>query len=162
MPDSTVLSSEYVVRILNPEWVIEGNLQNLAFTLLENETYISVNRPAISTYDSDVYAFLRKHPSYIFSADTYKCALLNVGDIRGIRIVANGNPLDIDVEVEPRGKFTLSHAGIFTRFENKNIKRGTMLVHLTKGLSADDVLLKIRLILCRLAKIQTYEMAKAF
>jgi hypothetical protein len=31
MPDSTVLSSEYVVRILNPEWVIEGNLQNLAF-----------------------------------------------------------------------------------------------------------------------------------
>ena len=61
MSDSTTVdSSEKVARILSTEWFVDGQLMNIAFTLLEGETYISVNRPVISTYDSDVAGFVAK------------------------------------------------------------------------------------------------------
>ena len=155
MEDLFVLDTEQVARILSSEWFVDGLLQNVAFTLLENETYISVNRPAVSTYDIDVKAFLDRHPKYIFENDNYKRALLNVSDIRSINVDAFGEALTINVEVEPRDKFTKSHAGIFTRLGDKNVKKGDVLTYLEKGISADDVLMKVRSLLSSLAKQET-------
>lgn len=52
--DVTVPNSEDVARILSTEWIVDGKLSNVAFTLRPHETYISVNRPAISSYNNDV------------------------------------------------------------------------------------------------------------
>lgn len=70
--------------------------------------------------------------------------------------MAEGQPLAIDVEVEPRDVFTKSHAGIFTRHNNVNIKTGsTLAVSQEKNISADRVLLKVRLALVRLSTVET-------
>lgn len=155
MTENTIVeSSERVARILSTEWLVDGQLMNIAFTLLEGETYISVNRPAIDTYDSDVAAFVAKHDKYSFDSDFYKRAMLNVADIRAIKVDAFGEPLNINVEVEPRDVHTKSHAGIFTRYENKNVKRGETLNHFEKNVSADDVLIKVRTQLLNLSTVE--------
>ena len=155
MTDSTTVdSSEKVARILSTEWFVDGQLMNLAYTLLEGETYISVNRPVINTYDSDVAGFVTKHGKYLFGTDNYKRAILSVSDIRAIKINAFGEPLKINVEVEPRDSHTKSHAGIFTRFENKNVKRGDTLSLLEKEISADDVLIKVRTQLLNMTTVE--------
>lgn len=72
MTDSvTVDSSEKVARILSSEWFVDGQLMNVAYTLLEGETYISVNRPVINTYDSDVAGFVAKHGKYLLKFPTF-------------------------------------------------------------------------------------------
>ena len=151
---SVVSSSEQVARILSKEWFDGEELMNIAFTLMEGETYISVNRPLISTYSADVASFIAKHPAYSFKADTYKRATLNVAHIRGIEIDAFGKKLNINVEVEPRDVRTKSHAGIFTRYENRNLKVGDSLRILEKNVSADDVLIKVRSQLLSLSVIE--------
>lgn len=56
-------NEEDVVRILSNSWVRNGFVQHTAFSLREGETYISVNRPAIASYASDVASFVSKHPT---------------------------------------------------------------------------------------------------
>ena len=158
---TTVGSSEKVARILSTEWFVDGQLMNVAFTLLEGETYISVNRPAISTYDSDVAGFVTKHGKYLFGTDNYKRAILSVSDIRDIKVDAFGEPLKINVEVEPRDSHTKSHAGIFTRYENKNVKRGDTLSLLEKEISADDVLIKVRTQLLNMTTVEQMTLYKS-
>jgi hypothetical protein len=158
---TTVGSSEKVARILSTEWFVDGQLMNVAFTLLEGETYISVNRPAISTYDSDVAGFVTKHGKYLFGTDNYKRAILSVSDIRDIKVDAFGEPLKINVEVEPRDSHTKSHAGIFTRYENKNVKRGDTLSLLEKEISADDVLIKVRTQLLNMTTVEQLTLYKS-
>ena len=81
---------------------------------------------------------------------------MNVGSIRNIAIKIEGQPLAVDVEVEPRDVFTKSHAGIFTRYNNNNVKTGsTLAVSQEKNFSADVVLLKVRLALVRLSSVDT-------
>lgn len=53
-----VSSSEKVARILNPEWIEDGILMHEAFMLRDGETYISVNRPSVDSYDKDVTDFV--------------------------------------------------------------------------------------------------------
>lgn len=162
MTDSTTVDfSEKVARILSTEWLVDGQLMNIAFTLLEGETYISVNRPVISTYDSDVAGFVAKHGKYLFGTDCYKRAILCVSDIRDIKVDAFGEPLKINVEVEPRDIHTKSHAGIFTRYENKNIKRGETLSLLEKEISADDVLIKVRTQLLNMSTVEQMTLCKS-
>ena len=162
MSDSTTVdSSEKVARILSTEWLVDGQLMNIAFTLLEGETYISVNRPLISTYDSDVAGFVTKHDKYLFGTDNYKRAILSVSDIRAIKVDAFGEPLKINVEVEPRDSHTKSHAGIFTRYENKNVKRGDTLSLLAKEVSADDVLIKVRSQLLNMSTVEQMTLYKS-
>jgi len=162
MTDSTIVgSSEKVARILSTEWFVDGQLMNIAYTLLEGETYISVNRPVIDTYDSDVAAFVVKHNKYLFETDKYKRAMLSVSDIRDIKVDAFGEPLKINVEVEPRDSHTKSHAGIFTRYENKNVKRGDTLSHLDKDISADDVLIKVRTQLLNMSTVEQVALFKS-
>lgn len=43
-----VLSSENVARILSKEWFVKEKLNAMAFTLDLGETYLSVNRTAVS------------------------------------------------------------------------------------------------------------------
>ena len=70
----------------------------------------------------------------------------------------------IDVEVEPRDSHTKSHAGIFTRFQNKNIKRGQTLTvdTLAEGVSADTILLEVRMDLVDISSIEECHLALPF
>jgi hypothetical protein len=82
----SVSGDEKVVRILHRDWVIDGKIQINAFALRQNETYISVNRPAIESYVNDVSDFVTNHKAYCVSDDSQSVRLagLNVGDIRTI------------------------------------------------------------------------------
>ena len=63
---SVVADGESVARILSAEWFFDGILMAHAFTLRENETYISVNRLSVASYSSDVASFVEQHPRYQF------------------------------------------------------------------------------------------------
>ena len=58
--EQPILDSEAIVRIIRQEWLVDGVLQQSAFTLKPQETYLSVNRPAVDTYDADVQSFVSK------------------------------------------------------------------------------------------------------
>ena len=74
--------------------------------------------------------------------------------IRSIHIEFNGEPLSVSVEVEPRSLFTKSHAGLFTRYGSRNIRRGVKGMSFEKGISADDILLEVRSQLLSLSTIE--------
>ena len=61
------------------------------------------------------------------------------------------------MDVEPRDIFTKSHAGIFTRHGGVTIKKDdTIFVKATrKGISSDQVLLKVRSRLLDISKLET-------
>ena len=147
---------EDVARILSPEWIEDGELMHEAFMLNVGETYISVNRPSINSYVDDVTDFINKHPDYMFCENLYKRAMLNVGDIQSIDISLEGVNAKINVEVESRDIHTKSHAGIFTRFQDKNVKRGQTLKvgKLFNGISADTVLLEVRMNLLGISTVE--------
>ena len=152
-------NEESVARILSNGWVVNGILQHTAFMLREGETYISVNRPAVNSYNTDAAKFVKYHKNFATVHDntlSYQRAILQVGDIRNISIAIEGLPLAVNVEVEPRDLFTRSHAGIFTRYYEENIKVGNLLyISQEKNVSANMVLLKVRLALMRLSTIET-------
>jgi len=153
---SQVLSSESVARILSREWFVRGKLNAIAFTLDPGESYLSVNRPAVESFKADVEGFVKSHQSYSFDGDTCKLALLNVGEVRGINVSLGDTRMKVDVEVEPRDAHTKSHAGIFTRFQNKNIKRGQLLKAgpTSEEISADTILLEVRMALLEMSTIE--------
>ena len=154
--DNQVSSEENVARILSKEWFVRGKLTSVAFALEQGESYLSVNRTAIDTYDSDVAMFVKNHNSYAFDDSTYKRALLNVGDVRGIDVKVDHVEMKIDVEVEPRDIHTKSHAGIFTRIQDKNIKKGQLLKAgpTAEEVSGDTILLEVRKQLKSLSSVE--------
>lgn len=154
--NNTILESESVSRILSREWLVAGVLSNAAFTLRPGETYISVNRPAVSSYISDVSEFIKNHPYFSLNIEGTRCwsANLRVADVKGIRVNEDVNPYRIDVEIEPRDLFTKSHAGIFTRLDSRTLKAGDTLSVMNKEISADDVLLEVRMQLTKLSTIE--------
>lgn len=87
-----ISDNENVARILRPEWVVSGILQHYAFVLRRNETYISVNRPAVSSFKDDVRNFVKAHAGFFADKDrdSYFCAMFNVGEIRQAKVVING------------------------------------------------------------------------
>ena len=151
-----IANTEVVARILNKEWFVEGKLMHVAFTLRQDETYLSVNRPAISTFEGDVKSFVKAHPSYVFDDNSlgFRCASMNVGEVRAIQVELDGKSVMIEVEVEPRNIHIKSHAGIFTRYKNKNLKMSDFISDNNNKVnySADAILLKVRLQLLRIAK----------
>lgn len=136
----SVSGDEKVVRILHRDWVIDGKIQINAFALRQNETYISVNRPAIESYVNDVSDFVTNHKAYCVSDDSQSVRLagLNVGDIRTIDVTLGQQKVDVAVEVEPRDSHYQSHAGIFTRLAGTNIKGGQQM-----SVSVDNVTLPV-------------------
>ena len=155
---TVINNNENVARILRKFWVLDNEIQHTAFMLRCGETYISVNRPAVASYDSDVRNFVETHPDFYAdeSKTKYSRALLNVGEIRATKVSFSGITLNINVEVEPRDVFTKSHAGIFTRHENRNVKTGDTfyIKSLDENISADEVLLEVRSRLVDLAKLE--------
>ena len=149
-----VLNSEYVARILRKDWLEDGKLVHTAFALRYGESYVSVNRLAIPSFEMDVRDFIGLHPDYDFGNGKSKYATLNVGDVRDIKVELEGVTVNMDVEVEPRDLHVKSHAGIFTRIGNRNIKPGGSFVtdDPEACYSSDALLLKVRLQLLRMAK----------
>jgi hypothetical protein len=115
----SVDDKETVVRILHKEWVVDGQLQITAFGLRQGESYISVNRPAIDTFLSDVSDFVSKHADY------------------------------------------KSHAGIFTRYDDKNIKGGQDAIQDKNDslMPARAILLKVQHQLLALSTLEQHEMS---
>ena len=141
----SVDDKETVVRILHKEWVVDGQLQITAFALRQGESYISVNRPAIDTFLSDVSDFVSKHADYKVSDKgslTYRQASLSVSAVRNIKVELGQQSADVSVEVEPRDAHYKSHAGIFTRYDEKNIKGGQESIQ-----DKNDCLMPVRAIL---------------
>ena len=151
--NSPVLDTEDIVRILHPEWIVDGKLQLTAFALQPEETYISVNRPSIDSYADDVRQFLIRHTTFFYNDNWYSHAVLHVKDVRSIRVDIDGTPLAVDVEVMARSLHTKSHAGIFTLIEGRNVKTGKVIQikNQEMGGSSDDILLDVRLALLRKA-----------
>ena len=148
--------SEKVARLVDNEWIVNGQLQLTAFALRRGETYISVNRVSAPSYKDDVVHFVNTHPSYSKTEGFYNRALLSVKDIRSIAVEIDGTLLSVDVEVEARSRNIESHAGIFVRYEGKNIKNGsTIVIQKQKlGISADDILLDVRMSLLQIAVLE--------
>lgn len=151
-----VSSEEHVARLVSSEWMQEGILQPVAFTLDEGESYLSVNRPVIESYDADVLSFVNAHPLYGVNGTSYFRAMLNVSEVRDIKVQLNETLLSTKVEVEPRNSHTKSHAGIFVHYQNQNIKRGKMLKigSSAEDISTDTILLEIREQLLELAQLE--------
>ena len=150
--------SEDIARIVSSEWIVDGQLQQTAFTLNPNETYLSVNRPLIVTYEDDVRSFVSTHDKFKFNEGTsYKRALLSVSAVRTIQVFDNENEkLNIDVEVEPRAAHTKSHAGIFVCSGATNIIPNRQVPEelASKVLSSDIILQDVRWELLELAELQ--------
>lgn len=155
---------ETIVRLLHQEWVVNGILQQTAFNLRNGETYLSVNRPAVDSYEADVVSFIEQHPKYRTAPlmDSYRRAELNVGEVRNIDIRLRDQSLDVEVEVESRSTHAKSHAGIFTRLDGKNIKGGQVASISVKGgkvVSTEMILQKMRWHLLQQAKVSTCHLA---
>lgn len=163
MSDLNIIDSkESIARLLNQEWIVSGVLQQTAFQLRPGETYLSVNRTSIETYNSDVAEFIDEHPNFKTGSDcnTYCRALMNVGEVRGMELSFKGNTLNVNVEVEPRATHTKSHAGIFARFQGKNLKGGQNFLTDAKynePISVPDILQKMRWRLLSLSKMEECE-----
>jgi len=155
--NNTISDEEQIARIINREWMAGNILLPMAFALRLNETYLSVNRLCVESYDEDVKRFVNNHKSYqTSSGDSYFRALLDVGNVRSIKVSNEGNPIEIAVEVETRDLHIKSHAGIFVRAEDKNIFPGKKDTDdlLPTGVSSEFVLQKIRWELLDLAVLQ--------
>ena len=61
------------------------------------------------------------------------------------------------MEVEPRDVFTKSHAGIFTRYDGKNIKANEKMKiePIEDEVSSDAILLEVRSRLLDISKLET-------
>lgn len=152
-----ISDEEQIARIISREWMADGILLPMAFALKLNETYLSVNRLCVESYDEDVKHFVDSHESYqTSSGDTYFRALLDVGNVRSVKVFNEGKPIEITVEVEPRDLHIKSHAGIFVKTEGKNIVLGKRSVGdaLPEGISSEFVLQKVRWELLDLAVLQ--------
>ena len=159
-------SEETIIRLLHQEWFVEGQLQQTAFRLANGETYLSVNRPAISSYEADVADFIKSHPQYKTAprTTTYRRANLNVGDVRNLDLSMEDESLNISVEVEPRSMHRKSHAGIFARLNSQNIKGGQEFLPSPNGkepVSTEKVLMKMRWTLLQLSQLETCELKPA-
>jgi hypothetical protein len=156
---------ETVARILHREWIVDGELQIYAFALRKNETYISVNRPSVASFESDVLDFIIEHPVYRSESDSlsFKQAELNVCEIRNITSDLGELSIDVSVEVEPRDSHYKSHAGIFTRVEGRNIKGGQQQMLITdngKVVSYEAIQLKVQYALLALSNLKNCQLSR--
>ncbi len=155
---------EDVARLLSKEWLVDGEVSVDAFALAPKETYLSVNRPSVPTFEADVRKFLSNHREYLLAENNemfFSAAVMNVGDIRGISVEVDGSPMDLDVEIEVRDAHTKSHAGIFVRSHGENIVRGrsVMSASVPKGVSSDDILMEVQWCLKDIAQQATFELS---
>jgi len=153
-----VSPDEQVARLVSKAWMDEGILLNAAFALAPHETYLSVNRLSVESYNKDIKTFIKNHSDYQIAdkSDLYRRALLVVGQINRIEVMNGDEILDVRVEVEPRDSHTKSHAGIFVRSKGQNIVHGREPLSgtLPAGVSSDAVLQEVRWQLLDIAELQ--------
>ena len=122
---------------------------------------MSVNRPAVDTYDADVQSFVSSHASFQFgNGKKYRCASMQVSGVRSIKVYDESDqPLAIEVEVEPRNIYTKSHAGIFVRFSGQNVISGRSLLvdSVSEAVSADIILQDVRWELLDLSSLEVHD-----
>lgn len=114
-----VSDDEDVARMLfSPSFICDGVLSQKAFTLeqAQNESYISVLRPAIDSFNADMEG-IKKEDNVVFGY-----ALLNVCEIRHAQFNYSV-PLYLDVLPRNAGK-RKSHAGIFATMGCVKVKGG--------------------------------------
>lgn len=88
-----ITDAENVARaIFSPRMIIDGELQPAAFRLRAslNEDYLSVMRMAVSSWLNDIMLIPQREDRQL-----YGYAEMNVGEIRSIRLVFNGNNLTL-------------------------------------------------------------------
>ena len=156
-----VKSDEQIARILHPEWIVDDEVQYSAFVLSNGETYLSVNRLAIDTYDDDINDFISKHPNYKADGNAYHRALMEVGDVRNMNVELNQRVANLTVEVEPRNMHYKSHAGVFVRVDDKNVKggqEGAFIADDGDVVSYDDIRQKVSLGLLQLATLEKVQL----
>ena len=163
---SSIDNNETVVRILHKDWVVDGQLQITAFALRQGESYVSVNRPVIDTFLSDVSDFVSKHADYKVSDKgslVYCQAGLDVSAVRNIKVELGQLSADVSVEVEPRDMHYKSHAGIFTRYDDKNIKGGQEIVQdkYDRLMPVRAILQKVQYQLLALATLERHEISSS-
>ena len=162
MKDIPAISDEEeIVRVLHREWIVDNILQINAFALRRGETYLSVNRKSIDTFCDDIRNFVGSHPSYASfdNASVCRIACMNTGEVRNVRVVLGEKVMDVSVEVEPRNQNCQSHAGIFTRYEGKNIKGGqTVDFKMDDGIHVSSSVLfqKVQHQLLRLVRLESF------
>ena len=154
-------NNEVIARILHRCWIVDGVLQTNAFALNEGETYISVNRMSVDSFDSDICVFVGSHPLYRISDtdEKYSRAEMNVADVRALTVALGGKSINVSIEVEPRDAHYKSHAGIFARIDGKNIKGGQNTeyqIDENLTVSTDAIHQKLRVQLVKLSKVNTF------
>lgn len=159
--EQKVADNESVARILSNAWFEDGELLHIAFRQRIGESYISVNRPVVSSYANDVERFVTAHNDFQYNDTFYRRAIMAVSNIRSIKVAVGNTEMTADVEVEPRDNKTLSHAGIFTRFRNENVKPGKMIKveNASEEISADTLLLEVRSQLLSISTVETCKLA---
>ncbi|MBQ4405414.1 MAG: hypothetical protein II852_00225 [Bacteroidales bacterium] len=151
--------SESIVRLVNTKYVVEDVVSVEAFATSIGETYLSVNRPFVESFNDDVKSFVKTHNDFILRNNaSLSCygAKMKVGEVCDISVVHGSEKLDVSVEVEPRAAHTKSHAGIFVRSNNNNVVRGRQLTSLSipHGVSTDSILMEVQWRLHDIAKLE--------
>lgn len=157
---SNINDAENVVRLISSEWIEDGYLLNAAFALTPRENYLSVLRPIIESFNNDLLFLVTKHKEFKSDDNHCQTALLEVGDIRNIKIENGTEILNIDVAVEPRDKNLKSHAGIIVKSNGQVVVHGRKLNDsIPKDISADDILQEIQLELREISCLKQYRIA---
>ena len=155
-----VSDTEIIARVIRREWIVDGILQQTAFTLSPYETYLSVNRPSICTFETDMRNFVMSHEDFLFDkGNSFRLASMSVCSVRSIKVLDENNvPLAVEVEVEPRDAHTKSHAGIFVRAGAQNVLPGRSLFGsaVPEEVSADIILQDVRWELLSLATLEQH------
>ena len=116
-----VVSEENVARIIfSPSYIFDGRVSPTAFRweILPSgtvEDYISVLRGDVSNLEEDTRSFKARTEGDI----RYGYALLNVGEVRSIKI-ASDKDVATDVLSFPSKKFP-SHAGVIVDIDGKRV-----------------------------------------
>jgi hypothetical protein len=109
--------------------------------------------------------FVGNHPEFRVTGENLSCkaSLMNVGEMRNIKVDLGPLSADVAVDVEPRSQHYPSHVGIFTRLNGRYIKGG----HQIDIRKWEERLLPIRAIhqkvqhaLLALSKLEKYRLDK--
>lgn len=114
-----VQDCENVVRFLRDNEVKpQRRCHSSAFKLRKtiNETYISVDRTCLPTFEQDALSFDKNRDSF--------CAVLNVGTIRELTFSYQGHIIAYDVKSEP--SHALSHGGIYILYDGEAVVGGSL------------------------------------
>lgn len=133
-------SREDIVRVLFPNKILNGRVLGGAFVLRpqRQETHISVFRTAGKTFVDDI--------SKLDAGRNLYCSVLNVAQVRSIKIVQNQNYLSCDVQ--ETGDITdTSHAGIYTTINGQQLIGGhesEIVLYDNEGSSMDALVLAMQ------------------